>query len=106
VATAAHRARADGATVVVASTGPAGAIILDDDGLRSVPAFATEVIDTTGCGDSVSAGIIDGLRGGLPIDEATKRGMATAALVCERLGSDAGLTPDRVDEVLANRSTI
>ncbi|MCP3856753.1 MAG: carbohydrate kinase family protein [Actinomycetia bacterium] len=103
VAPAARLAHADGAATVVASTGPDGAVVVDGSGTRVVPAFATEVVDTTGCGDSVSAGLIDGLRRGHSIDDATRRAMACAALVCERLGSDAGLTPARVDSVLLNR---
>ncbi|MCP5025826.1 MAG: carbohydrate kinase family protein [Actinomycetia bacterium] len=106
VAAAAQQALADGARAVVVSTGPQGAVVVDADGTRTVPAFETEVIDTTGCGDSVSAGIIDGLRRGLDLETATRRGMAAAALVCERLGSDASLDPDRVDEVLATRATL
>jgi sugar/nucleoside kinase (ribokinase family) len=106
VAVAAQRAHDDGAAVVVVSTGPAGAIVVDGHGTRAIPAFQTEVVDTTGCGDAVSAGIIDGVRRGLAIDDAVQRAMAAAALVCERLGSDAGLTPARVDEVIATRSTV
>jgi sugar/nucleoside kinase (ribokinase family) len=106
LADAAERARADGATVVVVSTGPDGALIVDEAGVRVVPAFSTDVVDTTGCGDAVSAGIIDGLRHGLDINESVRRGMAAAALVCERLGSEADLAPERVDHVVATRSTV
>ena len=105
-AAAAQSAHRDGAGVVVASTGPEGAIVVDDRGTRTIPAFQTNVVDTTGCGDSASAGIIDGLRRGLSVDDAVRRGMAAAALVCERLGSDAALSSGRVDEVIATRSTI
>ncbi len=103
VAPAAGLAHADGAATVVVSAGPDGAVVVDVDGTRVVPAFVAEVVDTTGCGDSVSAGLIDGLRRGLSIDDATWRAMACAALGCERLGSDAGLSPARVDAVLRDR---
>lgn len=106
VADAAAMARDDGAKTVVVTTGAQGAVVVDDDGVRSIPAFECDVVDTTGCGDSVSAGLIQGLRLGLGIDDAVRRGMAAAALVCERLGSDAGLTATSVDEVLSSRRTI
>lgn len=105
VAAAAEQAYADGARAVAASTGPEGAVVVDGQGTRTIPAFETQVVDTTGCGDSVSAGMIDGLRRGLDLDASTRRGMAAAALVCERLGSDASLTADRVTEVLSTRPT-
>lgn len=103
---AAAAARADGAGAVVVTTGPAGARVVDETGARTVPAFEADLVDTTGCGDAASAGLIDGLRRGLDLDGAVRRAMAAGALVCERLGSDAGLTAERVDEVLASRPAL
>jgi sugar/nucleoside kinase (ribokinase family) len=55
-----------------------------------VPAFQTEVIDTTGCGDAFSAGFMRGLSLGRPPAEAARLGSACASLVAQGLGSDAG----------------
>jgi sugar/nucleoside kinase (ribokinase family) len=49
------------------------------------------VVDTTGCGDAVTAGFITGLLRGWPVEEASWLGMAAASLVAGGLGSDAGI---------------
>lgn len=56
-----------------------------------LPAFDVEVIDTTGCGDGFSAGVISGLLSRLdPIGCAT-RGLACGSLVASGLGADSGI---------------
>ena len=51
-----------GVGMVAATTGADGAPIVDgDDGRARVPAFAVDVVDTTGCGDAFSAGFLVGL---------------------------------------------
>ena len=56
----------------------------------SVPAFETEVVDTTGCGDAFSAGFMRGLSLGRSPEDAARLGSACASLVAQGLGSDAG----------------
>jgi len=56
-----------------------------------LPAYAVDVVDTTGCGDAFSAGFIWGLVDGLGIAESAERGLACGSLVATGLGSDAGL---------------
>ncbi len=56
----------------------------------AVPAFAVEVVDTTGCGDAFSAGFLRGIGLGRPPREAAVLGCAAAALVAQGLGSDHG----------------
>jgi sugar/nucleoside kinase (ribokinase family) len=56
-----------------------------------VPAFDVEVVDTSGCGDALTAGFISGLLDGLPLAEAADRGVACGSLVATGLGSDAGI---------------
>ena len=55
-----------------------------------VPAFETEVVDTSGCGDSYVAGFLRGLSDGMPVEESARLGSACASLVAQGLGSDAG----------------
>jgi sugar/nucleoside kinase (ribokinase family) len=56
-----------------------------------VPAFDVEVVDTSGCGDALTAGFISGLLDGLPLAEAADRGVACGSLVATGLGSDGGI---------------
>jgi sugar/nucleoside kinase (ribokinase family) len=75
---------------VVATAGADGAVIADGDGVRRTPAFAVDVVDTTGCGDAFSAGFLRGIALGRTREEAAVLGCAAAALVAEGLGTDHG----------------
>jgi sugar/nucleoside kinase (ribokinase family) len=80
----------DGIGCVVATCGADGAIVVDPDGAERVPAFAIDVVDTTGCGDAFSAGFLRGLALGRSRRESAVLGCAAAALVAQGLGSDHG----------------
>lgn len=56
-----------------------------------LPAYAVDVVDTTGCGDAFTSGFISGLLDGLDPLAAAERGLACGSLVATGLGSDAGL---------------
>ena len=56
-----------------------------------LPAYDISVVDTTGCGDAFTAGLICGLLDGLDVMEAAERGLACGSLVATGLGSDAGI---------------
>jgi sugar/nucleoside kinase (ribokinase family) len=75
---------------VAATMGADGVIIVDQDGTERVPAFAVDVVDTTGCGDAFSAGFLYGLTAGRGRREAAVLGCAAAGLVAQGLGSDHG----------------
>lgn len=79
-----------GVSVVAATCGADGAVVVSADGVARVPAFAIDVVDTTGCGDAFSAGFLRGrsLRRS-PVESAVL-GSACAALVAQGLGSDHG----------------
>lgn len=56
-----------------------------------LPALEVEVVDTTGCGDGFTAGMLAGLLlGAAPVDAAWL-GIACGSLVATGLGSDAGI---------------
>lgn len=57
-----------------------------------LPAHAINVADTTGCGDSFTAGVITGLSKGWDIRECARFASATAALVAQGLGSQGALS--------------
>jgi sugar/nucleoside kinase (ribokinase family) len=79
-----------GVGCVAATCGAEGAVIVDAHGVEAVPAFAVDVVDTTGCGDSFSAGFLRGLSLGRSRRDAAVLGCAAAALVAQGLGSDYG----------------
>ena len=75
---------------VAATLGAGGVMIVDGGATDHVPAFATDVVDTTGCGDAFSAGFLYGLTGGRSRHDSAVLGCAAAALVAQGLGSDHG----------------
>jgi sugar/nucleoside kinase (ribokinase family) len=79
-----------GVSCVAATRGAEGAMIVDATNVDSVPAFAVEVVDTTGCGDAFSAGFLRGVALGRERREAAVLGCAAAALVAQGLGTDHG----------------
>jgi len=48
-----------------------------------VPALRCEVVDVTGAGDAMTAGVIFGLLEELPVDEAVRLGVAAATLTLQ-----------------------
>jgi sugar/nucleoside kinase (ribokinase family) len=80
-----------GAGAVFVSRAADGASLFTADGRTDVPAFPVQVIDTTGCGDAVSAGFIVGLLRGWAPPDACWLAMAAASQVASGLGSDAGI---------------
>jgi sugar/nucleoside kinase (ribokinase family) len=92
---------------VAATSGAEGALVVDEHGIERVPAFATDVVDTTGCGDAFSAGFLRGLGLGREKRESAVLGCAAAALVAQGLGSDHGdFDLNSADEFAANTSTM
>jgi sugar/nucleoside kinase (ribokinase family) len=81
---------ARGVGCVAATCGGDGVLIVDGDGAQRVPAFAIDVVDTTGCGDAFSAGFLRGLELGRERPDAAVLGCAAAALVAQGLGTDHG----------------
>jgi len=67
-----------------------GALVVTADEVIAVPAFAVDVVDTTGCGDAFSAGFLRGVGLGRSPRDAAVLGSAAAALVARGLGSDHG----------------
>lgn len=89
--TAARVLRGLGVGTVVVTTGATGSLVVGDGPAVPVPAFAVDVVDTTGCGDAFSAGLVVGLQQGWALPVAARLATAAAALVAQGLGSDAGI---------------
>jgi sugar/nucleoside kinase (ribokinase family) len=79
-----------GAGLLAITCGADGALVVSGEGTQQVPAFAVDVVDTTGCGDAFSAGFVYASLVGRPPREAAALGNAVAALVAGGLGSDHG----------------
>jgi len=79
-----------GAGLVAVTLGADGALLVTAEGTETVPAYAIDVVDTTGCGDAFSAGFLRGVSLGRTPREAAVLGSAAAALVAQGLGSDHG----------------
>lgn len=88
--TGARKLLAAGAGLVAVTRGGDGALLVTQDGTEKVPAFAVDVVDTTGCGDAFSAGFLRGIGLGRAPYAAAVLGSAAAALVAQGLGSDHG----------------
>ena len=81
---------AAGVGCVAVTQGAKGALVVTADEVIEVPAYAVDVVDTTGCGDAFSAGFLRGLSLGRDLRGAAELGCATAAQVAQGLGTDAG----------------
>ena len=81
-----------GARCCVFTLGGEGAFYAHADGTRiRMPAFAVDVVDTTGCGDAFDAGFVAALHHRMDPEEAIRFAQAAAGLVATGLGSDAGI---------------
>lgn len=93
-----------GAAACVFTLGGDGAYFAHRDGTRMrSPAYAIDVVDTTGCGDAFDAGFICALHHGMALETALRFAQASAALVATGLGSDAGIRSfDQTLETMKN----
>jgi sugar/nucleoside kinase (ribokinase family) len=94
-----------GVGCVAATRGAEGALVVDHGRVTHAPAFAVDVVDSTGCGDAFSAGFLRGLSLGRAVGEAAALGCAAAALVAQGLGSDHGAFDLSAADALINQSS-
>ncbi|MGO9511972.1 MAG: carbohydrate kinase family protein [Mycobacterium sp.] len=100
--TAAQHLLAAGPACVAVTQGGKGALIVSNEETIEVPAFAVDVVDTTGCGDAFSAGFILGRALGRDLRAAARLGCATAAQVAGGIGTDAGAYDLAMVDAFAN----
>ncbi len=86
---------------VCCTLGARGAAALDGGHLLLSPAFATDVIDTTACGDTFRAAAICALLDARPIGDILRFANAAAALKCRALGRRGCPRKPEVDALLA-----
>lgn len=80
-----------GVGTVAVTAGADGSFLITNGDIEHIPAIPTQVVDTTGCGDAYTAGLIVGLLRGWSPGLAGRLGTASASLVAQGLGSDAGI---------------
>jgi sugar/nucleoside kinase (ribokinase family) len=78
---------------VAVTLGADGCLIAtrQDPAAMALPALKVDVVDTTGCGDGFTAGMLAGLLLGADPVDAAWLGVACGSLVATGLGSDAGI---------------
>lgn len=80
--------------IVVVTLGGGGAVYATSEGSGHVPAIQTDIVDESGAGAAMTAGIICGLMHRFPIDEAVALGASAASLTLlspETVRSDISL---------------
>lgn len=82
--------RAKGVRNVAVTLGPEGCYVLGDEGLH-LPAYRTEVVDTTGAGDAFAAGFLFGMLHGQGAEACGRLGNRCASLCVSKVGARDGL---------------
>ncbi|TQK29905.1 PfkB family carbohydrate kinase [Arthrobacter sp. SLBN-53] len=96
-----------GVGCVAFTRGGAGAVAVTADEVSAVPAYAVDVVDTTGCGDSFSAGFLTGRFLGEDLAGSLRLGCAVAAHVASGVGTTAGnYDLARVRQFAASAATV
>jgi len=90
LADGARKLVAAGVGCVAVTQGARGALVVTAEQELEVPAYAVEVVDTTGCGDAFSAGFLRGRSLGLDLAASAELGCAAAAQVAQGIGTDHG----------------
>lgn len=79
--------RERGARAVIATLGARGAVVVSAEGVDTIPAFQTRVVDTTGAGDCFVGALASRLAAGLTPAEAARFASVAASCSVERLGA-------------------
>jgi fructoselysine 6-kinase len=85
--------------LTIVTMGPSGAIAADARQTARVPAVATEIVDTTGAGDSFIAGFLAASASGDDLPAALRAAAEWAAVTCGHLGGwpQEQRSPSRVE---------
>ena len=98
VETAAKELLNQGVRGLIVTLGSKGCIYIDRDRKMEFKAHKVKAIDTTAAGDSFIGGFVNGLSQDLPLEEAIKRGITTAAISVTRVGAQTSIPT--LEEVL------
>ncbi len=93
-----HALKAEGASAVIVTRAHEPALMLTDEELLEVTTPTMEVTDTTGAGDSLTAGVAASIASGGSMREAVVLGAAAGALNVTRHGLGTG-DPDAIEKL-------
>ncbi len=82
---------ARGGRAGVVTAGARGSVAVTADRVHRQPAYRSEVVDTTGCGDVYHGAFALGLARGWDLERTMRVASATAALKCRKSGGRAGI---------------
>jgi ribokinase len=88
---AAERLRGRGPATVIITLGSRGALLVQQDGARRVPAFNVQAIDATAAGDAFVGALAVALAEGKLLPEALRWGSAAGALAATQTGAQPSL---------------
>jgi len=100
---AAQKLVAAGVETAIITMGPEGLCYATSTESGHVPAIKVEVVDYTGAGDALTAGMVFGLLNDFPLDEAVRLGVSAATLTIQ---SRETVRPDLSLELLYERLVI
>ncbi len=80
---AAKRLVAIGVDIAIITLAEKGLCYATHEGSGYIPAIRSEVVDRTGAGDALTAGVVFGLLNDFPIDEAVRLGVSAATLTLQ-----------------------
>lgn len=89
-----------GTRSVVVTRGAQGALLMDSSGLREFPAFAVEVVDSTGAGDAFNGALACALAEGDSLETAISFANAAGALATTKRGAQNAMPSRREIEQL------
>jgi pseudouridine kinase len=92
-----------GVEIAIITLGEQGLAYADSSGSGHIPAIRTHVVDPTGAGDALTAGVIFGLLNAVPLDEAMRLGVSAATLT---LRSRESVVPALSQELLYDELVI
>lgn len=78
--TAARALVSDGVDIVIITLAEEGVVYASASNSGHVPAVATEIVDSTGASDALTATVVFGLLNNIPLDEAVRLGASAAAI--------------------------
>jgi pseudouridine kinase len=92
-----------GVDIAIITLAEKGLVYADSSGSGHIPAIRTHVVDATGAGDALTAGVIFGLLNSVPLDEALRLGVSAATLT---LRSRESVVPELNQELLYDELVI